>query len=80
MRLTPPELFYHTKSLPELHFQDIAVFSAVTRKAEDLANGTLVVETISSNVVYYCEATVADMNGDSHVLRSNTLIVKKICK
>ncbi|KAL5255321.1 hypothetical protein ACHWQZ_G014662 [Mnemiopsis leidyi] len=60
--------------------KDVAVFSGVTRPAEDLANSTLVVENIASDVVYYCEATVADMNGDSHVLRSNTLIVKKIAQ
>ena len=60
-------------------FQDIADFTLVARKDADKANGTLVVDSISSNVVYYCEATVADMNGDSHVLRSNTIIVKKIC-
>ena len=54
------------------------MFSAVTRPSSDLANSTLEVQSLSSDVVYYCEATVADMNGDSHVLRSNTLIVKKI--
>ena len=58
--------------------QDVAVFSAVTRPSSDLANSTLEVDSVSGDVVYFCEATVADMNGDSHVLRSNTLIVKKI--
>jgi hypothetical protein len=52
----------------------------VTRKDSEKANGTMAVETVSKDVVYYCEATVSDMNGDIHVLKSNTLIVKKICK
>ena len=61
-----------------INLQDIAFWSAVTREEKDKTNGTLVVATVSADVGYYCEATVNDMNGDQHVLRSNTIIVKKI--
>lgn len=59
-------------------FQAIADFSSVTRSEADKANGTLEVTSVTADTAYICEATVEDMNGDSHVLRSNSIIVKVV--
>ena len=56
--------------------QEVADFKAVTHS--DATNNTLVVDSVTEDIVYYCVATVKDANGDSHLLRSNTVAVKKV--
>ena len=50
------------------------------RDPSELSSSKLEVEDVPSDIVYACVATVTDLNGDTHMLRSNTLIVKRAGK